>query len=408
MVLEEFATKHNASYRVVLGPESQALTPYAEWSGVPVSGLGYDLENARTIVSFGAPLLDGWGTPGRFARLWSVQAAGAPDPQLRLIQIEPTLSHTAARAWRWIAIPEGTDGALAAGMAHVLIEEHLVPAKGPLPATTLENAATATGLTAGFIHSLVHTIVAQLPAVVITATANPCVAALNVLLGALGKPGGIVLKKKKAVSHTTLEESTNSYRAMLIDSTVPWDYVPRTNAEVFRFAAWDGDNHDADWLLPSPGFLEETTDIPAAPTSGLETYSVAVNLIAQREKTRSSAQFLTKIDSTLPAVEKLIHARCEEIFQVKLGTICAEQATPTTTFESAQRLEEQLRKGAVWVGEPLPAGPSHCALKAWPTATDTLAIADWASAWTLPVLPPLAAKLYQESNLREAPVRRQA
>ena len=67
-VLEGFAAKHNGSYRVALSSESEALRPYAAWSGVAASGLGYDLENARTIVSFGTSLLDGWGTPGRFTR----------------------------------------------------------------------------------------------------------------------------------------------------------------------------------------------------------------------------------------------------------------------------------------------------------------------------------------------------
>ena len=38
---------------------------------MPADALGYDLENAQTIVSFGAPLLDGWGAPGRFTRLWA-------------------------------------------------------------------------------------------------------------------------------------------------------------------------------------------------------------------------------------------------------------------------------------------------------------------------------------------------
>ena len=90
-VFEAFTRNHHGSYQVVLSAESQALTPYAGWSGVPVASLGYDLENARTIVSFGAPLLDGWGTPGRFTRLWSERAAGAADPQLRLIQIEAVI-----------------------------------------------------------------------------------------------------------------------------------------------------------------------------------------------------------------------------------------------------------------------------------------------------------------------------
>ena len=406
-VLEAFAANHNGCYRVAVNPETQALTPYAEWSGVPVSTLGYDLENAKTVVSFGAPLLDGWGTPGRLTRLWSEKAAGQIEPQLRLIQIEPTLSRTAARAWRWLAIREGSEAELAAGLVHVLVDEHLVPAKGPLPPATLEEAAVETGLTINAIRELAYTMAAQQPTLVITQDANPAVGALNVLLGALGAPGGIVLRRKNSASPVPLETNTSPYRAILIDSTVPWDFVPRTNAEVFRFAAWDG-GVEPEWLLPSPGFLEELTDIPVAPTSAVETYAVATNLLAQPEEPKTLAQFLAKIDSTLPDVERLIHTRCEKLFQAKQGTIFAEQTTPVAEFESAAKMEEQLRKGGVWVGDPLRSGNFKCTLKEWPAASAASHSADWASQWAPPLFPPLATKLYQESTLRETPARRQA
>ena len=83
-------------------PKTRALAPYETWSGVPAAALGYDLENAQTIVSFGAPLLDGWGTPGRFTRLWTERAAGKENPELRLIQVDASLSRTAARSWQWV------------------------------------------------------------------------------------------------------------------------------------------------------------------------------------------------------------------------------------------------------------------------------------------------------------------
>ncbi len=70
-----------------------------------------------------------------------------------------------------------------------------------------------------------------------------------------------------------------SARAVLVDSSVPWDFAPQTDAEVFRFAAWDGGSSKADWLLPAPGFLEELTDVPTAPTSAIETYAVAPSLV---------------------------------------------------------------------------------------------------------------------------------
>ena len=407
-VFEAFAAKHTGSYQVVLGPENRALLPYAEWSGVPVCALGYDLENARTVVSFGASLLDGWGTPGRFTRLWSKRAAGQMDPPLRLIQIEPSLSRTAARAWRWVPVKEGSEAALAAGLARVLIEERLTSTKGPVPPMTLAEASTQTGLSIEEIRDLARTIAANRPAVVITPDANPAVAALNVLLGAVGAPGGIVLRGKRRAASTIPGPANNSLRAVLIDATVPWEYVPQSDAEVFRFAAWDGGNSKADWLLPAPGFLEELTDLPTEPTSAVETYAIAVNLLTPGAEIKSATQFLAQIDGSLPEIEKVIHARCEELFKSRAGTVFAAKPVAVAQSESAQKLEEQLRGGGVWMNDAPRSGSLPCTLKQWPTDAAKSRALDWASLWAPAVLPPLAGKLYQESNLREAPARRSA
>jgi hypothetical protein len=250
--------------------------------------------------------------------------------------------------------------------------------------------------------------VAEQPVVVISADDNPAVAALNVLLGAVGTSGGIVLKNKSVAQRPVVSANGGTSRAVLIDASVPWEFVPQTNAEVFRFAAWDGGGNRADWLLPAPGFLEELTDIPTAPTSSVETYAIAASLLVPPAGVKSLAQFLAQTDPTLPDVEKTIHARCEELFRAKAGTIHGEQVLPVAKLESAQNLEEQLRKGAVWVGDPPRAGALRCALKEWPAGEPALHRGDWSAAWVQPVLPPLAAKLYQESDLREAPARRTA
>jgi len=407
-VFAAFIQKHNGCYRPVLGPESQALAPYASWSGVPVNALGYDLENTRTIVSFGAPLLDGWGTPGRFTRLWSDRAAGASDPQLRLIQMESSFSRTAALAWRRVAVREGSDAALAAGVARVLLEEGLVAAQAPMPVLPLAEAAAQTGLSVEEIRSLVRTMVEKRPVLAIAAEESPSVAALNVLLGAVGTPGGIVAKKNHVPARVPAEAPKTSPRAVLIDASVPWEFDPQTDAEIFRFAAWDGGGGKADWLLPAPGFLEYLTDVPAPPTSGVDTYAIAVNLAASPPEIKSAAQFLQKIDSSMPEVDQLIRAHCEEIFHSHQGAVYGEQPLPVSTIESAQKIEEQLRKGAVWVGNPSRPGNLRCVLKDWPAERTLPRPTNWAAAWPVPVLPPIATKLYQESNLREAPAGRQA
>ncbi len=407
-VYEAFARKQRGSYQPLLSAEGQALAPYAQWSGVPVAALGYDLENARTIASFGAPLLDGWGIPGRFTRLWSERAAGAADPELRLIQIEPSLSRTTARAWRWIPIREGSESALAAGVARVMLEEHRVAAQGPMPPLTLEEAAAATGLATGAIHDLALQMVEKRPVVVIAADGDPAIAALNVLLGAVAAAGGIVRKRDDRPSSAPAEPVSGPYRAVLIDSTAPWEFAAPKDAEVFRFAAWDGGGSSAGWLLPAPGFLEELADVPTPPTSARETYAISQSLAAPPPEVRSAAQFLRQIDPAMPAVDKVIHARCEEIFRARQGTVHGEQTMDVAKLDSVEHFEEQLRKGAVWMGDPPKAGKFRCALKEWPRENPAGHAANWAAGWAPPVFPPLATKLYQESNLREPPAGRQA
>jgi len=407
-LLKTFAGKRSGSYRVVFDKESQTLEPYATWSGVSMTELGYDFENARTILSFGAPLLDGWGPPGRFTRLWSERSAGQEEPQLRLIQVEASLSRTARAAWRRVAIHGGSEAALAAGVARVLLEEHLVAMQRPMPQMSLAEAASQTCLTPDAICVLARTVVENLPVVAIAQDGNPAVAALNILLGTVAASGGIVRKAVHGAPHAAAEPKIDSVRAVLLDSSVPWEFVPQTDAEVFRFSAWDGGGNRADWLLPAPGFLEELTDLPAAPTSPVEMYAIAQNLAVPPANVKSASQFLLQIDSTLPVIEKLILTRCEEILRTRQGSVYGEKQLAVTNFGSAQKLEEELRRGAVWVGEPPRLGSFRCELKEWPTEIPVSRAADWTTAWVPPVLPPLATKLYQESNLREKPARRNA
>lgn len=87
-----------------------------------VQGLaGIDAENADFIVSFGSGLIDGWGSPVRMFRVKSKwQESGA-----RLVQVEPRLSNTAAKSDEWVSLQPGTEGALALGLAHVIVSESL-------------------------------------------------------------------------------------------------------------------------------------------------------------------------------------------------------------------------------------------------------------------------------------------
>ncbi len=86
---------------------------------------GYDLENATFVVSFGSGLIEGWGSPVRVIKAHSMWRSNNSKERPTVVQIESRLSNTAAKADKWYPVNPGTEGALALGMAHVIVKESL-------------------------------------------------------------------------------------------------------------------------------------------------------------------------------------------------------------------------------------------------------------------------------------------
>ncbi len=82
---------------------------------------GFDIENAGFVLSFGSGLIEGWQSPGYMLRAKSALSATGG----KMVQIEPRLSKTAAKSDAWVPINPGTEGALALGLAHVIIKAEL-------------------------------------------------------------------------------------------------------------------------------------------------------------------------------------------------------------------------------------------------------------------------------------------
>jgi len=87
--------------------------------------IAYDLENADYILSFGAALVDGWGSPVKMFVTHGERKSAIKKSKTRVVQIEPRLSNTAAKADTWFSVNPGTEAVLALGMAHYMIAEHL-------------------------------------------------------------------------------------------------------------------------------------------------------------------------------------------------------------------------------------------------------------------------------------------
>jgi len=173
--------------------------------------VGYDLENADFIISFGSGLIEGWGSPVRSFRANS----SWKDSGVQRIQVETRLSNTAAKADQWVAVNPGTEAALAMGMIHVLLTDNLYNtdfvenyASGFAGWQSLvqedytpEKVAAITGVSADAIRRLAQKFAAASHPLAICGRGQGdeplalseamAVHALNALVGNLNQPGGV-------------------------------------------------------------------------------------------------------------------------------------------------------------------------------------------------------------------------
>ncbi|MBI4564694.1 MAG: molybdopterin-dependent oxidoreductase [Planctomycetes bacterium] len=85
----------------------------------------YDWENTQYVLGFGASLFESWCQSIHFMRAAVHMRRGVPGRRAKFVQVSPRFSVTAARADEWVPIEPATYGALALGLAHVLIKEDL-------------------------------------------------------------------------------------------------------------------------------------------------------------------------------------------------------------------------------------------------------------------------------------------
>lgn len=184
----------------------------------------YDLEQTSYLLSFGSPLLEGGSAPVQTLRQYGYLRQERPGPKAKIVQVEPRLSVTAAKADEWIPIHPGTEAALALGIAYVLIRENLydrsfvedhtfgfedwrdekgIPHRGFKSIVVneyhLDEVARLTGVPVATILRIAKELGTQKPAVAmgeIGATnavfASMAIHALNALVGSIDVPGGVV------------------------------------------------------------------------------------------------------------------------------------------------------------------------------------------------------------------------
>jgi anaerobic selenocysteine-containing dehydrogenase len=186
----------------------------------------YDLDRARLVLSFGAPLFESWWSPLQaFVAFASPNDVSERGP--RFVQVDTRFSRTASRAHEWVGVRPGTHAVLALGIAYVLIRDELFdadfvtrhvsgfedfvdeqgrPREGyrslVMRNYRTEEVSAMTGVPVARITELARAVAASQPAVAICGTdvtfasngllAGMAVHSLNVLMGNVNRPGGVL------------------------------------------------------------------------------------------------------------------------------------------------------------------------------------------------------------------------
>lgn len=172
---------------------------------------GFDVENTDYLLSFGSGIIEGWGSTVRMFRANSQWHSGYG----KVVQVEPRLSTTAAKANRWVPVNPGSEAVLALGLANVILREKIYHRdfikhhtegfdgwqKAILANYKPEAVAAATGVPASDIQTLAREFAGARKPLAICGRGqgntpgslkeSMAVHALNALVGSLQRPGGV-------------------------------------------------------------------------------------------------------------------------------------------------------------------------------------------------------------------------
>ncbi len=125
-LFSRFARSYGTPNRIDSGSIGSANGPLAHYLTHGVrDNLAYDWENANYVISFGASLVEAFQPTVYVQRMVAQMRRGRPGRRGQLVTVDPRLSVTASKSDEWVPIRPGTDGALALGMAAVIVQEGL-------------------------------------------------------------------------------------------------------------------------------------------------------------------------------------------------------------------------------------------------------------------------------------------
>ena len=373
-----------------------------------------DLARASYVLSLGSDVLGTWNSPVAQSIAYGAMRQGRPGVRGAFVQAEARMSLTGANADQWVAIRPGTEGALALGLAHVIMAEGFRAAAdaGPagtlvagwaegLPEHTAEEVEAITGVSAERIERLAREIALRTPSMAVVGGAPLAqsnglatalaVNALNALLGGVGQPGGINFMPQIEAAPATGRLDTlaaeilaqdGAVQALFIDTAVNpvhsapagWRVRDAISAVplVVSFASFlDETSELAHLILPDHTALESWVDV--LPESGaLEAVaSVAGPAMRPLHETRAATDVLIAIAGGLAQpLDPPLPASFEAMLQARFSALPVEAGNAWRVIQA---------QGGWWGALP------QDTVAAAPEPLTAADVAPEAVAWTAPV-----------------------
>jgi anaerobic selenocysteine-containing dehydrogenase len=355
-----------------LSIERKAAESVFGWKGVPV----YDLAKARFALGIGADFLGSWASPVYYARQYGEFRQGRPGARGRLFHAESRMSLTASSADKWFPLRPGSEPAFALAVARLLLDANLARNPEQVPGSVLESIRAADigalirtcGIEERQLQTVAHELGESEAPLVVGGTSivqtNSVRAVevthyLNVLLGNIEKPGGLLPPSPEfsAVPETANVAAFNNALVLFLDRQNPAYTFPSaagiakalSNIEmVVSFGGFiDDSTAYADWILPDHHPLESAAAIVPA-VSPRPAITVAVPFVQPLYDTRPLEQTLTDIAHRM--------------------NVAYESVTPKSYVEpllpSGRSWDDVARQGGLWTDNPEnPPGAKRAAMK---------------------------------------------
>jgi hypothetical protein len=409
---------------------------------------GFDIENAKTIVSFGAPLFDGWGSPSRAAKFL--------DHRQNIIQIESHHSRSAQFASEWIPIHPDTDILFALGMANTIIKENLYDKKAAagikdfqkltnfLSSYSPDVVAEYIGVKAEIIRKTATTFINNTPSIALIGSdsqhpsleAQAVVMMLNILAGSIGKTGGVLLRQEipNANENKNSDESIynlpdHSIRVLILDESLSGS--PISNTILQKKLSEDGmilslspfataRSFATQYVIPSSVVFETLTDVTGASDRSASSLSISAALLPAPEGTMDAIQFAQRLGQAFGVmiesgtVEELLKKRITSVYQSKRGDVfnaSTGQTVEIKSLSSADDLWNTLIAGGCWIDNTaltvrMPEASlmpqlSRITIDSYKQKREQLFVQTERHAYHGNVISPLMSKVRRESKLRQ-------